>query len=79
VTVLSPDAQTGWTSTGEHVVALSYNGTFTDLEGNVFTFSRSFGTKAGLTPLTCTATFEYPGEGTDEFARSWQSSHRGPR
>ncbi len=67
VTILSPDAQTGWTSTGEHVVALSYSGIFTDLEGNVFTFSRSFGTKAGLTPLTCKATFEYPGEGTEEF------------
>ena len=67
VTVLSPDSQTGWTSTGEHIVALSYSGRFTDLDGNVFTFSRSFGRKAGLTPITCTATVEYPGEGTEEF------------
>ena len=67
VTVLSPDSQTGWTSTGEHVVALSYSGTFTDLEGNVFTFFRGFGAKAGLTRVTCTTTFEYPGEGTEEF------------
>ena len=61
------------------MIVLAAVGAVLGLEGNVFTFSRSFGTKAGLTPFTCTATFEYPGEGTDEFARSWQSSHRGPR
>jgi hypothetical protein len=70
VTVVAPGAATavptGWASTGEHLVALSFSGIFTDLEGNVFTFSRSFGAKAGLTPITCTATFEHP-EGTEEF------------
>lgn len=71
VTIVSPEAgaavPTGWTSTGEHLVALSFSGIFTDLEGNVFRFSRSFGTKAGLTPFTCTATNVYPGQGTEQF------------
>jgi hypothetical protein len=71
VTVVAPGAATavptGWASTGEHLVALSFSGIFTDLEGNVFTFSRSFGTKAGLTPITCTARFEHPGQGTEDF------------
>lgn len=70
VTVVAPAANTavptGWTSTGEHIVGLTFSGTFTDLEGNVFTFFKSFGAKAGLRPFTCTATNEYP-DGTEEF------------
>jgi hypothetical protein len=57
---------TGFTPTGEHLVALSFSISFTDLEGNVSSSSTSFGTKAGMEPFTCTATFEHP-EGTEEF------------
>lgn len=69
VTIRSPQGgSTGFTTTtGHHLVALSYNGTFTDLDGNVFTFSQTFGRKAGLATFTCAGTFVYPGEGTDEF------------
>ena len=58
---------TAWASTGEHAVPLSFSGIVTDPEGNVFTFSRNFGTKAGLNPFTCTATFEYPDGSVEEF------------
>lgn len=70
VTIVAPTAvtpvPTGWTSTGEHAVALWFGGRFTDLEGNVFEFTKSFGRKAGMTPFTCTAHYEYP-EGIEDF------------
>ena len=61
------------------MIVLAAVGPVLGLEGNVFTFSRSFGTKAGLTPFTCTATFEYPVKAPRNSRWSWQSSHRGPR
>ena len=69
VTIFGPaSGPVGFTTTGLHLVALSFSGTFTDLEGNVFTFSKSFGEKKGLTTTyTCTATFVVPGEGTERI------------
>ncbi len=69
VTIFGPArGPVGFTTTGLHLVALSFSGTFTDLEGNVFAFSESFGRKEGLTTTyTCTATFVHPGEGTERI------------
>jgi hypothetical protein len=45
----------GFTTSGLHVVARSLSGSFTDEDGNVVTFSKTFGKKAGLGPsITCT-------------------------
>jgi hypothetical protein len=69
VSVFGPrgnDAPTAFTTDGQHVVAVSISATFTDLEGNVFTFSKSFGAKTGLTTFTCTQHFEEPGEGSGD-------------
>ena len=60
-------ASTAFTSTGEHVVLVSFSGTFTTTEGEVFEFSQTYGTKAGLTTFTCTQHFEEPGEGTGDI------------
>jgi hypothetical protein len=60
-------AATAFATTGEHVVLQSFDATFTDTEGHVFTFSKTFGTKAGLTTFTCTQHFEEPGEGTGDI------------
>jgi hypothetical protein len=60
-------AATGFAETGEHVVVKSLSGTFTDLQGNVFSFTKSFGAKAGLTTFTCTQHIEEPGEGTGDL------------
>jgi hypothetical protein len=57
-------AATAFATTGQHVVLQSLQGTFTDLEGNVFTFSKTYGKKAGLTTFTCTQQVTEPGEGT---------------
>ncbi len=65
--VTSERGPTGWTDSGEHVVPLSFSGTFTDPEGNVFTFSRNFGTKAGMNPFTCTTTYNYEDGSVEEF------------
>jgi hypothetical protein len=49
----------GFTTSGLHVVARSLSGSFTDEEGNVVTFSKTFGKKAGLGPfVTCTQVSE---------------------
>lgn len=63
----SQSGPTAWMSTGEHAVPLSFSGIVTDPDGNVFTFSRNFGTKAGMNPFTCTTTYEYPDGSTEEF------------
>jgi hypothetical protein len=60
-------AATAFATTGQHVVLQSFEATFTDTEGHVFTFSKTFGTKAGLTTFTCTQHFEEPGEGTGDI------------
>lgn len=60
-------AATAFATTGQHVVLQSFDATFTDTEGHVFTFSKSFGQKAGLTTFTCTQHFEEPGEGTGDI------------
>jgi hypothetical protein len=60
-------AATAFASTGQHVVLQAFDATFTDNEGNVFSFSKSFGQKAGLTTFTCTQHFEEPGEGTGDI------------
>lgn len=60
-------AATAFTTTGQHVALQMFTVTFTDTEGNVFSFSKSFGTKAGLTTFTCTQHFEEPGEGTGDI------------
>ena len=61
-------AATAFTTTGQHVVVQSFSATFTDTEGNVFSFSKSFGTKAGLTTFTCTQHLEEPGEGSGDIS-----------
>jgi hypothetical protein len=60
-------AATAFTTTGQHVVLQMFSVTFTDTEGNVFSESKSFGTKAGLTTFTCTQHFEEPGEGSGDL------------
>lgn len=60
-------AATAFATTGEHVVLQSFEATFTDTDGHVFMFSKTFGTKAGLTTFTCTQHFEEPGEGTGDI------------
>jgi hypothetical protein len=60
-------AATAFATTGQHVVLQSFSGTFTDTEGHLFTFSKTFGTKAGLTTFTCTQHFEDPEEGTGDI------------
>src|SRR6266540_1202543 len=54
-----PDAAaTGWSVTGLHVVIVQLTVTFTDPAGNVFTFSKDYGAKAGLDTFTCTGSFQ---------------------
>jgi hypothetical protein len=60
-------AATAFATTGQHVVLQSFDVTFTDVAGEVFTFSKSFGAKAGLTTFTCTQDISEPGEGTGEI------------
>ena len=60
-------AATAFATSGQHVVLQSFSATFTDTEGHVFTFSKTFGTKAGLTTFTCTQHIEEPGEGTGDI------------
>jgi|SRR5215211_3663854 hypothetical protein len=70
VTAFGPRGQfadTAFTTTGQHVVQTNIDITFTDVEGNVDTFSKSYGQKAGLTTFTCTQHFEEPGEGTGDI------------
>jgi hypothetical protein len=57
-------APTAFAVTGEHLLAQSFSVEFTDVEGNTFTFFKSYGTKAGMSTFTCTQSFEEPGEGS---------------
>jgi hypothetical protein len=49
---------TGFTTTGAHAVLFSLTVTGTDPNGNLISVSKSYGTKAGLTPQTCTLHFD---------------------
>jgi hypothetical protein len=60
-------AATAFATTGQHVVVVDFTISGTDPEGQPFTFSKSFGEKAGLTTFTCTQHFEEPGEGTADL------------
>jgi len=57
---------TAFARSGEHVVLKSFNVSFTDTEGHVFSFSKSFGAKVGLTTFTCTQHTEDP-DGTGDI------------
>jgi hypothetical protein len=61
VEVIAPrpsQAATGFTTSGVHAVLFSITVVGTDPDGNPFTFSKSYGTKAALTPVTCTQHFD---------------------
>ena len=67
ISVVGPrgeNAPTGFTTSGQHLVAQSISGTFTDLEGNQFSFSKRYGTKTAFDTFTCIQSFEEPGEGS---------------
>jgi hypothetical protein len=62
-----PDqAAAGFTTTGLTAVLFSITVVGTDPDGNPFTFSKSYGAKAGLTPVTCTQQFD-SANGTGEI------------
>jgi len=60
VSVFGPrgNGATAFTTAGQHVVLLSLEITGTDPEGNPIDFSKTFGQKSALTPITCTQPFE---------------------
>src|SRR5918994_2109834 len=54
-----PKAASSFATTGEHVVLLSLEITGTDpVTGEPIDFSKTYGTGAGLTPVTCTQDFD---------------------
>jgi hypothetical protein len=53
-----PESAAGFTTTGVHANLLSITVVGTDPDGNPFTFSKSYGTKTALTPVTCTMHFD---------------------
>jgi hypothetical protein len=60
VEVIAPrpsQAAAGFTTTGITAVLFSITVVGTDADGNPFTVSKSYGAKAGLTPVTCTQHF----------------------
>lgn len=60
VSILAPragGAAAGFTSTGETVVTVSLSGTAT-FDGETFSFSKTYGAKAGLDSFTCSQHFE---------------------
>jgi hypothetical protein len=69
IEVLTPpgnQSATGFTTTGGHAVLFSLTVTGTDPAGNLISFSKSYGTKAGLTPETCTQHFDNPQMGVGD-------------
>jgi hypothetical protein len=69
IEVLTPpgnQSATGFTTTGGHAVLFSLTVTGTDPVGNAISFSKSYGTKAGLTPQTCTQHFDNPQMGVGD-------------
>jgi hypothetical protein len=61
IEVIGPRADqsaTGFTTTGVHAVLFSVTVVGTDPDGNPFTVTKSYGTKAALTPTTCTQQFD---------------------
>jgi hypothetical protein len=61
VDVITPrpsQAATGFTTSGVHAVLFSITVVGTDPAGNPFTVSKTYGTRAGLTPTTCTQHFD---------------------
>ncbi len=63
ISILAPragEAAAGFTSAGETVITVSLSGTAT-VDGETFSFSKSYGVKAGLESFTCTQHFEEDG------------------
>jgi hypothetical protein len=61
VTVIGPrgpKAATAFTTTGLKVALFSLDITGTDLDGNPIDFSKTYGKRSALTPITCTQHFE---------------------
>ena len=61
VDVIAPrpsQAAAGFTTSGLTAVLFSITVVGTDPDGNPFTFTKSYGAKAGLTAVTCTQHFE---------------------
>lgn len=67
VTISVSSGSTFWLG-DQHYVLTSFTGTFTPEEGEPEVITQTFGQKKGLagSEITCTATFEEPGEGTFE-------------
>ena len=59
ISVFGPESgPVGFTTSGLHLTARSIEGEFTDPEGNVVPFSKTFGQKAGFGPFyPCTQVF----------------------
>ncbi|MEU4602484.1 hypothetical protein AB0F43_05850 [Kribbella sp. NPDC023972] len=52
----------------QHYLLTSFTGTFTPVEGEPETFTKTYGQRQGLADeITCTGTEEVPGEGTFTF------------
>lgn len=70
VAVIEPPGEndtTAWDiNSGQHVVLQELDATFTASDGQVFTFHKTWGGKAGLETITCTGEFEEDG-GTGQF------------
>ncbi len=67
ISILAPragEAAAGFSSAGETVVTVSLSGTAT-LDGETFSFSKSYGAKAGLESFTCTQHLEEDGNVSD--------------
>ena len=65
VTVNVSSGATFWLG-DQHYVLTSFTGTFTPEEGEAETMTQTYGQRRGLagSEITCTASFEEPGEGT---------------
>ena len=67
VSIIAPragEAAAGFTSAGETVITVSLSGTAT-FDGETFTFSKTYGEKAGLDTFTCTQHIEDNGNVSD--------------
>jgi hypothetical protein len=67
VSIIGPrpgDATAGFTPAGETLITVSISGTAT-VDGETFSFSKSYGVKAGLESFTCTQHFEEDANTTD--------------
>ncbi len=67
ISILAPragEAAAGFSSAGETVITVSLSGTAT-FDGETFSFSKSYGAKAGLETFTCTQHLEDDGNVSD--------------